>query len=131
MSNLFEGMEIISQYTREQALEDGVLYDLSKWGKEMGIKYPIACTSTLYGYINPPSNLEGVEGQSLDWRAYDTVFMLAMAIQGQGNKGKDTLFFSVAYLNNNEEYDEVKIKAICGPGDQGEPVITLMLPDES
>jgi hypothetical protein len=24
----------------------------------------------------------------------------------------------------------VRLKALCGPGDQGEPVVTVMLPDE-
>jgi len=24
----------------------------------------------------------------------------------------------------------VRLKAVCGPGDEGEPVITVMLPDE-
>ncbi len=25
---------------------------------------------------------------------------------------------------------EIKLKAVCGPGDEGEPVITIMLPGE-
>ena len=24
----------------------------------------------------------------------------------------------------------VELKAVCGPGDKGEPVVTIMLPDE-
>jgi len=27
-------------------------------------------------------------------------------------------------------HETVKLKAICGPGDQGEPVLTIMMPHE-
>ena len=40
--------------------------------------------------------------------------------------------FGVHVRNDNRERTPplVRLKALCGPGDQGEPVITVMLPEE-
>ena len=40
--------------------------------------------------------------------------------------------FAVHVRSDNRERTPplVRLKALCGPGDQGEPVITVMLPDE-
>jgi hypothetical protein len=37
--NLFEDMEVISAYSREDALRDGVLVDVSALAREAGIKF--------------------------------------------------------------------------------------------
>ena len=40
--------------------------------------------------------------------------------------------FAVQVFNDNREGTPplVRLKAVCGPGDQSEPVVTVMLPDE-
>ena len=38
---------VIFSYTRAQAIEDGVLVDLSAWAREEGFRYPLAVTSTV------------------------------------------------------------------------------------
>ncbi len=40
--------EVISSYTRVQALEDGELIDVSKTAKEAGFVFPIAVTRNLF-----------------------------------------------------------------------------------
>jgi hypothetical protein len=46
----------------------------------------------------------------------------------------DTPLFKLYVRNHNRERltsrDLVTLKALCGPGDDAEPVITIMLPDE-
>jgi hypothetical protein len=46
----------------------------------------------------------------------------------------DTLRFQLYVRNHNRErltrQDLVTLKAICDPGDDGEPVVTIMPPDE-
>jgi hypothetical protein len=46
----------------------------------------------------------------------------------------DTLLFKLYVRNHNRERldrrDPATLKAVCGPGDTPEPVITIMLPDE-
>ena len=43
-NNLMDDMVVISSYTRAEAIEDGVLVDVSKVAREAGIKYPVAVT---------------------------------------------------------------------------------------
>ena len=45
----WDDAEIIYPYTRAQALEDGVLVDVSEIAKEAGIKFPVALTAAVYG----------------------------------------------------------------------------------
>jgi hypothetical protein len=40
------------------------------------------------------------------------------------------LYFHCLFLGYDEKHEEVKFKALCGPGDNLEPVITIMLPHE-
>src|ERR1019366_7436165 len=40
--------DVIYSYTRKQAIEDGVLVDITEMAKEAGIKYPVAITSTAF-----------------------------------------------------------------------------------
>ena len=42
--NPFEDAPVIYSYTRKQAIEDGVLVDLTEWSKETGFTIPVACT---------------------------------------------------------------------------------------
>ena len=39
---------IISVYTRQDAIDDGIFVDVSEMAKEAGIKYPVAITTNLY-----------------------------------------------------------------------------------
>jgi hypothetical protein len=124
----WDDAEVISSYTRAQALEDGVLIDVSSVAKEAGIKFPVAMTSTVWGeYVEVP---EGVNCQDERGRLWDILWMLRC----NARRGGDTLFFKLYVRNHNRERldsrDLVTLKAVCGPGDTPEPVITIMLPDE-
>jgi hypothetical protein len=111
--NPFDDAPVVFQYTRAQAIEDGVLIDLTEWAKETGFRIPVACTDTVWnGYIVPT----------------DILWMLFCAIRKHGDG--DTLFFEVAFLQSPNRHDTVRLKSVCGPGDQGEPVLTIMLPHE-
>ena len=40
------------------------------------------------------------------------------------------MFDVLFQMGNTAKLTSVQLKSICGPGDSGEPVITIMLPDE-
>jgi len=125
-NGFWDNAEVIYAYTREQALEDGVLVDVSQMAKEAGIKWPVALTASVFGrYVEVP---EGVIGQDETGRLWDILWMFRLAAR----KGGDTLLFQLHVRNDNSDRTAplVTLKAVCGPGDQGEPVITIMLPDE-
>jgi hypothetical protein len=126
---LWDDAEIIYAYTRAQALEDGVLVDVSATAKEAGIKFPVALTSTVWGqYVEVP---EGVSCQDQTGRLWDILWMFRCAA---ARFNGDTRLFKLYVRNHNRERpdrrDLVTLKAVCGPGDTPEPVITIMMPDE-
>ena len=125
----WDDAEVISSYTRAQALEDGVLVDVSAIAKQAGIRFPVALTSTVWGqYVEVP---EGVSCQDEKGRLWDILWMFRGAA---ARFNGDTLFFKLYVRNHNRDRldsrDLVTLKAICGPGDTLDPVITIMLPDE-
>jgi len=119
--------ETIFAYTRKQAIEDGVLVDLSEMAKEAGIKFPVAVTAGVQAVLN---NLE-VPGQDYQGRAWDmfTIFKLAIRRSGGQIVCFAPLFASKA-ANGRTVTKAVKMWAKCGPGDSAEPVITIMLEGE-
>ena len=52
--------ECISAYSRAQAIEDGILVDVTRTASEAGFKWPTAITRTVYErYIEVPAELTG------------------------------------------------------------------------
>jgi hypothetical protein len=45
---VFENAEIISRYSRADAIRDGVLIDVSAVAREAGIRYPVALTCAVW-----------------------------------------------------------------------------------
>jgi hypothetical protein len=131
--DFFANAEVISRYTRAQAIEDGVLIDISEWAKEYGFKFPVAVTASVWSLIDNPEGMK-CAGQSAKGRGLDVVAMLKM----YGRRGGSTIFFPVIFATHlykkngdlHEARKTFKLKAVCGPGDDLEPVITIMLPEE-
>jgi hypothetical protein len=119
---------VIFSYTRKQAIDDGVLVDLTEWAKETGFVAPVACTRTVWNqWIVPPEGTADL-GQSERGRAHDMLWMAYLAIRGA--KGGQQVQFEMLFLNAKQAHEQVTLKLVAGPGDQGELVITIMLPDE-
>lgn len=118
---------IIFAYTREQAINDGVLIDVTKMAKEAGFRHPTALTCAVWNeYVQVP---DGVTGQDPDGRLWDILWMLRFAICRDGRSTEQR--FQLYVRNKDESPAElVTLKAHCGPGDDHNPVITIMLPHE-
>jgi hypothetical protein len=125
---MFGPKDLIHSYTRAQAIADGVLVDVSPAAREAGIKYPTALTRAVWEKCVkvPP----GVVCQDESGRLWDIVWMLAGA--ARGGAGGPLVRFALHVRNDNLERTPplVQLKAICGPGDRGEPVVTIMMPEE-
>jgi len=119
---------IVSSYSRKQAHEDGVLIDVTQQAKASGFKLPTAIGDNLYHqYITPPEGLEG-EGQSLEGRLHDVFEMLKAAAVNRWTGSR--VYFEVLFLMERQVLKKVKILAVAGPGDSGEPVLTICLPED-
>jgi hypothetical protein len=130
----FEDAPVIFSYSRRQAIEDGVLVDLTQWARESGFVIPVACTAAVWHqWIVPPEGTREL-GQDERGRAHDLLWMLYCAIQ-RGGKG-DQILFEVIFLQSDGKPHTVQLKSICGPGDQGDegarggPVLTILMPTE-
>ena len=120
---------LIYSYTRAQAIEDGVLIDVTDTAKGVGFKVNTVVTATLFnGYVEPPTGLEG-EGQSTAGRLHDLLFLVLCAAR-KNHAGADRATERVAFLMKPGRTETVEVIAHIGPGDQGEPVLTLMLPED-
>ncbi len=123
---MFAEDELIHRYTRAQAIADGVLVDVTTTAREAGITYPTAVTHAVFEkYIRVP---EGVIGPDEAGRTWDVLWMLRIAI-GHSADG-DSVFPTVLVRNDNVAPQPVQLKALCHPGDDAEPVITILMPDE-
>lgn len=117
--NLFG--ELIYSYTRAQAIEDGVLVDLSQADSiRQHWKHPFACTSAVWAIIeaalqDPSKDISGI--------CHDISTMAKLALSSA--RHQDQVNFSVIVGNRTHG-----MKLHIGPGDTTEPVLTLMLPTE-
>ena len=121
--------EVIHSYTRAQAIEDGVLVDVTALAKEAGWRTPVALTRSVWEcYVKVPP---GVIGQDETGRLWDIVWMCRIQARRLGAEDSEMLF-KLHVRNNNLEGTSVLVtlKAHCGPGDDGKPVVTILLPDE-
>ena len=114
--------EVISSYSRAQAIDDGVLVDVTPTAVEAGIKYPVALTAAVFGKcVALPRGYRGVQDER--GRLWDVVSMFRFAVRR--STGGDTLLYRLKVSGRL-----VTLKAVVGPGDTPEPVITIMLPEE-
>lgn len=118
--------EVIYAYTRKQALEDGELADVSTIAREAGLKFPTALTKMLFAELTP-SKEEEARGQSFSGRLWDLFTMFKFAVRNGNTSNVVEFTFLVARADKTVE---VRVKGICGPGDDARPVLTFMLPDE-
>ncbi|KHK01335.1 DUF6573 family protein [Desulfovibrio sp. TomC] len=119
---------IIFSYTRAQAIADGVLVDVTTQAAQIGFKVHTVVTDHLYNeYVAPPAGLEG-EGQSVEGRLQDLLFRTLLA--AKAIRDSDRAEFDVLFLMAPGRWDTAHVVAAIGPGDQGEPVMTIMLPED-
>ena len=119
---------VIYSYTRAQAIEDGVLVDVTEQAKATGFKLPTVVTDNLYHhYIEPPACLTG-EGQSVTGRLHDLLTLALFAAKRAVNS--DRVYFKVSFLMSPGRLETVEVIAHIGPGDTPEPVLTIMLPED-
>lgn len=125
--------EVIYGYSRADAIRDGVLVAVNPAVcQEIGIILPVAVTDHLWASVEP-GNLAEMPGQSVSGRLWDLLWMFQRSLNSRTRHG-DTTRFKVLFLAKSRwqpaRLEEVIVIGRCGPGDQGEPVITLMLPGD-
>ena len=122
--------EMVSSYSRAEAITDGVLVDASVGDlaevSRQHFKYPIAMTAAVYELIKKavdhPKHCN-------DWKGiwHDICWMSKM------NKTRildPTSHLFMVIINGTGRKRNHTLKIVCGPGDNAEPVLTVMMPEE-
>jgi hypothetical protein len=129
ITSLFADADYISIYTRAEAIEDGVLKDVSELAREAGFKYPVAIELDLYARLDP-NEQDAAIGQDFTGHMWDVLTMM----KGAANRTPrtDRLHFQVLIQEVEKagaepEMNTMNLCAVCLPGDNFEPVITIEL----
>lgn len=112
-AGFWDGAEIIHAYTRADALRDGVLYDVSGLAKEAGFVIPVAVTAGVMAAVDANKQ----PGESEKGRLWDILNVLRFRCRGGGQR----IDFQVK-IGGRIEY----LYSLIGPGDNFEPVITIL-----
>ncbi len=126
--------DVIYTYTRAQAIEDGVLVDAGSMAQEAGFKWPVALTSAVWedcvAWTDDDSRKKPFQDQS--GRLWDVLYMASHAIRTSKDSGDRIMFqlYRVPRDGQTMDAELTTLKLIVGPGDAGEPVITILLPHE-
>ena len=129
-SNFWDGTEIISTYSRAEAIRDGALVDVSETAREAGITVPVAMTQALHAEA-VAWNVENRAGQDEAGRLWDVLTMTRYTIARA--RGAERAAVTVLRVPNTARAltpRPLEFTAHIGPGDNWEPVLTLMLPHE-
>lgn len=116
---------VISTYTRTQAIDDGVLVDVTEWassdkGFHGGFTCPVAMTQSVWAAVEVPERSR--RSGDTRGRAHDVLWMASLT--ARRNAGQSINFA----VRLGRKTHVMTINA--GPGDQGEFVITIGYPED-
>ena len=120
---------IFASYTRKEALSDGVLIDAGSMAQEAGFTVPIAFTANAWHDCVSWTDADSEKQTHQDplGRLWDVLTMALYGIKSTKRSGRSLLFSLYRIPRDGESIDarEATLKLIIGPGDRGEPVITI------
>lgn len=125
---------VVSSYTRQQALADGVLVDVSAMAWEAGFKFPVALSRAAWedcvAWTDEDSARQTHQDQ--DGRLWDVLWMAWVKVRISPKAGSVVRYALLRIPRNGAATEAVKteLKIVLSNGDDGEPVLTIMLPDE-
>jgi len=124
--------DVVFAYTRAQALADGVLIDAGALAREAGFKWPVALTAAAWedcvAWSRSDTALQVPQDQT--GRLWDVLVLAAHAARtGSGS----ALYFDLCRVPRDGHARRptvTTLKLFVGPGDAGEPVVTILQPEE-
>lgn len=120
--------EAIHTYTREQALWDGVLVDVTLWAVDC-FRHPTAFTAALWAIVaDLPSDVGADRTAALHVRVRE-ILRAAAATAVTSSKERSRVTFPIL-IGTTQGLRSLELVADCGPGDRGEPVITIGFPSD-
>lgn len=138
LDSLFTEADVVFTYTRQQAIADGELIDVSSTAREAGLKFPVAMSRAAWAEFVAWSDEDSTRQvyQDESGRLWDVLWMLVTAVRRditQARTVSDRIDFEVYRVPRGGRATRPRsaaLYALCHPGDDGEPVVTIMLPNE-
>jgi hypothetical protein len=123
---------IIYSYSRAQAIGDGVLVDVSTMAREAGFTVPVAMTSAAWADFVQWSDQDSSRQTQQDetGRLWDVLWMSHLAARRAQGGTVAVQFYRVPRGGKARMPRKTTLHMSIGPGDEAEPVITLMVPGE-
>jgi len=126
-----DDIPVIFSYTRQQAIEDGVLVDVTETAREAGFKHPTVVTEALWVTIQTIP--KGFDWESPSGRLWDVLWMAVCEGRRQGGKSRITYKLVLHSGSDNPDVDHIdserqrmtELVCDCGPDDLGRPCITI------
>ena len=125
---------VLFAYTRRQAIEEGFLVDVSETAREAGFKIPVAITRTVWNrLVALPEGYRGFRDER--GRLWDVLWMARHYTLRASDRDRVTMCVLVRDIrkdlrdSNRAPRKHFPIVALTA-GDAGEPVITIMFPED-
>jgi hypothetical protein len=123
----------IYSHTRAQAIDDGILVDVTQTAHEAGFKLPVAMTSAAWVDTVKWTAIDNKRQTQQDesGRLWDVLWVAYLAARHSGNSSK--IKFQLLRVPCGEKGMRPRLTTLqmqIGPGDNGGAVITLMQPGE-
>ena len=115
--------EVIHRYSRAEAIEGGVLVDVSQLAKEAGFIVPVAMTSEVWRKcVYWPTDYGSHQDET--GRLWDVLYLAFLAMKRAKSGGSQLIYKLLCIPADGSSLDalEVALKLISSPGDDGEHV---------
>lgn len=121
----------VYSYSRAQAIEDGVLIDAGQMAREAGFRVPVAITQAAWSDCVAwgANDSTAQTWQDEEGRLWDVLFMARLAAR----RAKSRVEFELHRVPRDGysmQAEPTPLQMVIGPGDSGEPVITILLANE-
>ena len=119
--------DLIHCYTRAEAIADGDLVDVTATAREAGIKCPVALTRAVWAEYVALTKAAKKAGNDPTGRLWDILYIFRTCARGTSSS---EMRFQLRVVTRSVRPTLVTLKALIGPGDDEEAVITIMMPEE-
>lgn len=123
---------LIYAYTRANAIADGALVDVSAMAGEAGFRIPVAMTAAAWAdcvaWNEADSQRQARQDES--GRLWDVLWMASLVARRAQRERCPFQLYRVPRGGRTTRPRLTTLHLHIGPGDAGEPVITILMPNE-
>lgn len=120
--------ELVHRYTRGQAIADGLLIDVSTMAMEAGFRVAVALTAQVWADCVEWTDADSIRQVTQDeaGRLWDVLWLAHIAARRVQSERVIFELFRVPRGGRGQRPRRTMLQMHIGPGDEAEPVITIM-----